>query len=284
MAPLRPSRLARDGESTPPAPSISDQMDDAATESGRRLAVVGTARRRYPIRPGPSGLESSPRLEAPDRPPVLLGNRHPADLPPNAMSNPTTDGPFSQSIYRIVRSVNRAYAFAVLWCYIAAFVVAFALMFVFPPGTLLLVFLGVFGLVAAVGGAQILGGIEHLLARRLIRQERCPACGMHRTFEPITRGRSTEASGADRERHAPETSGRLGCNACGAAYERWGGEIESVSSMALIGALGSPGLGSGGLGSGGIGAAGLGAAGGASGRRGPSGRGGSSITGASEPQ
>src|SRR4030095_9304240 len=69
-------------------------------------------------------------------------------------------------LYRVLRWITTWYPLAVLWLCIAAMIVAFSLMFVFPPGTLLLLFLGLAGLGAAVIGFRVLQGMQRRLARR----------------------------------------------------------------------------------------------------------------------
>jgi hypothetical protein len=59
-------------------------------------------------------------------------------------------------LYRIVHAVNTGYGIAVFWAYVGAFVLAFALMFVFPFGTLALVLLGVMSLVIWLGIGKVL--------------------------------------------------------------------------------------------------------------------------------
>jgi len=163
------------------------------------------------------------------------------------MTSSRRESPVGHLLYRFIRRVNRAFALAVLWTYIGAFVLAFSLMFVFPPGTLLLVFLGVFGLVAAVGGAQLLGGTEHFLARSLIRREWCPRCGRSESLTSTRGYRSSgeEQSGGGRsiggqsggERAGGEGAARTVCRSCGAAFEAWGGEIEAVPPIAFAGGV-----------------------------------------------
>jgi len=78
--------------------------------------------------------------------------------------------------YRFVRSINRAYPIMVLGLYIAAFILAASMMFIFPPGTLLLFWLGLVGLVFVVLLAKLLGLLERFVARSLLATGRCPDC------------------------------------------------------------------------------------------------------------
>src|SRR5262245_57463772 len=79
-------------------------------------------------------------------------------------------------LYRIVHAVNTGYGFAVFWAYVGAFVLAFALMFVFPFGTLALVLLGVMSLVIWLGIGKLLAAADRALVRGMLRQGRCPKC------------------------------------------------------------------------------------------------------------
>jgi ribosomal protein L37AE/L43A len=87
-------------------------------------------------------------------------------------------------LYRLFRSINAAYPMAVLWSYIAAFFLALALMFVFPQGTLLLLFLGLAGLGAVILTSKTLNGVQHLLARHALGRGVCPNCRTPRPSVP----------------------------------------------------------------------------------------------------
>lgn len=79
--------------------------------------------------------------------------------------------------YRVLRAVNSGFPFAILAIYVAAFILAMGLMFVFPPGTLLLLGLGLAGLAGVLVVGKTLGGLEHLAARLILRGGACPSCG-----------------------------------------------------------------------------------------------------------
>ena len=79
-------------------------------------------------------------------------------------------------LYRVLRWITTWYPLAVLWLCIAAMILAFSLMFVFPPGTLLLLFLGLAGLGAAVIGFRGLQAMQRRLARRSMAHGVCPSC------------------------------------------------------------------------------------------------------------
>ena len=118
-------------------------------------------------------------------------------------------------LYRVVRAVKRGYAFGVFWLYLAAFLLAFALVFVFPPGTILLLFLAIFGLVFFVATGHAIRFVAHLLARGLLKKDICPVCRAEGTLEPASTGQPNEI----------EAGTRL-CRACGAAYLATGAEAE----------------------------------------------------------
>ncbi len=70
----------------------------------------------------------------------------------------------------VLQAVNRNYALIVFWIYVGMFVLTFSMIFIFPPGALAMVFLGLGGLIVAVIGAQLLKLLEHLVTR-LIRTD-----------------------------------------------------------------------------------------------------------------
>ncbi|MDY7107204.1 MAG: hypothetical protein SYC29_01070 [Planctomycetota bacterium] len=100
--------------------------------------------------------------------------------------------------YRVIRAINRAYALTVLWLYIAAFLVAVALMFMYPIGTITLVWAGLVGLVVALLVGRLLAIVQRALARRSLTASRCPSCGAG--LDDV----SAEAS-------SPRTCGACGC-------------------------------------------------------------------------
>ena len=79
-------------------------------------------------------------------------------------------------ILRMLRSVNRVYPFVVLFGYIAAFLLAFICIFSFPLGALVLVIVSVLSLAFVVFFGETLTGIEGILTRRALKNNRCPAC------------------------------------------------------------------------------------------------------------
>jgi hypothetical protein len=83
---------------------------------------------------------------------------------------------FEMLHYRFVRSVTRVYPIMVLGLYVAAFLLAASMMFIFPPGTLLLFWLGLVGLVFVVLLAKLLRFLERFVASSVLATGRCPVC------------------------------------------------------------------------------------------------------------
>ena len=109
-------------------------------------------------------------------------------------------------LYRLVRTTHRGYALAIFWMYVAAFAIAFCFMFILPLVTISLVFVAIFGLAVAYCGELILGGIEHVLARRFLRRNICPGCRLE----------AMDRTAAD----------RITCLECGATFDPSGVETE----------------------------------------------------------
>ncbi|MCP3903282.1 MAG: hypothetical protein GY715_06565 [Planctomycetes bacterium] len=79
--------------------------------------------------------------------------------------------------YRIIRAFNHGYPLVMLGLYVGSLILAMGLMFVFPPGTLLLLGLGLASLGIVILFARLLEMLEHLLARLILRSGTCPNCG-----------------------------------------------------------------------------------------------------------
>jgi hypothetical protein len=80
-------------------------------------------------------------------------------------------------LYGIVSAIHIGYPLAVFWCYVAAFFLALSLMFVFPPGTIILLWLALVGLVVVVIVHRLLGLARHTVARIILNAGSCPSCG-----------------------------------------------------------------------------------------------------------
>lgn len=81
------------------------------------------------------------------------------------------------SAYRLVHWIAREYPIAVFWMYVAAFGLAFSMIFVFPPATIVLLWLGLTGLVFVVLIAKVLAFGDRWLARYILDGGGCPGCG-----------------------------------------------------------------------------------------------------------
>jgi len=108
-------------------------------------------------------------------------------------------------VYRVIRAVNRGYPLAVLWLYVAAFLLAVVLMFMHPLGTIVLVWIGLLGLVFALLVAKLLAVVQRIVARNILAAGACPGCGGH-------------LSGADAEAKVRR------CEACGSMFLVTGAE------------------------------------------------------------
>ena len=115
-------------------------------------------------------------------------------------------------IYRLLRLADSNFGLTVFWLYVALFVMTFALIFVMPPVALILVFLGLAGLVAAVLVGRVLHLVTSRVASSLIRSGCCPRCS-ERTPPLAT---------------APDA---WHCSECGAAFHAFGTEVDEAESL-----------------------------------------------------
>jgi hypothetical protein len=113
-------------------------------------------------------------------------------------------------LYAIVSAVSAGYPIAVLWCYVAAFVLAMALMFVFPPGTIVLLWVGLMSLAAVVIVHHLLALMRNVVARFLLSRGSCPSCG--------------HGMGIARDVSVPWT-----CEGCGTVFLPSGAEAPALS-------------------------------------------------------
>ena len=114
-------------------------------------------------------------------------------------------------VLRILRFVNRAYAFVAFAVYLTAFVVASICVFTFPLGALALVVLGVLSLAFVALGRDVLQALERWLSRGALRAGRCPACRMG----PV------EAAGS------PVA---WNCRGCSARFEADGSQVQALEA------------------------------------------------------
>jgi ribosomal protein L37AE/L43A len=107
--------------------------------------------------------------------------------------------------YKITRTVNRAYPLVIFWLYVAAFLAALPLMFIFPPGTLMLLWMSLLGLIFFVALGKLLRVVQRSLARRALSDRTCPRCG-ERFSDPRDQSHDWR------------------CESCGATFEPSGAE------------------------------------------------------------
>lgn len=128
---------------------------------------------------------------------------------------------YSQRVlYRIVHFINAWFAIAMLWVFIAALLLALSMMFILPPITILLLFLGLIGLGLAVVVARLLRFAQHALARYALAGGVCPRCaaGGQQRFTP---------------QEAPsDPAAPWRCEACGSEFLLSGAEAESSDNRA----------------------------------------------------
>jgi len=113
-------------------------------------------------------------------------------------------------VLRILRFVNRAYAFVAFAIYLVAFVVASICVFTFPLGALALVVLGVLSLAFVALGRDVLQALERWMSRGALRAGRCPACRMG----PV------DGAGSPRV---------WTCRGCAARFEADGSQMQTVA-------------------------------------------------------
>ena len=116
-------------------------------------------------------------------------------------------------VLRILRFVNRAYAFAAFAIYLVAFVIASICVFTFPLGALALVVLGVLSLAFVALGRDVLQALERWMSRGALRAGRCPACRMG----PV------DGAGSPRV---------WTCRGCAARFETDGSQMQAVEAAA----------------------------------------------------
>lgn len=80
-------------------------------------------------------------------------------------------------ILKLLRQLNRAYGYAVFGIYLAAFGIAFLFVFIFPPATLALLFISIFGLLFFNVLGFALRTLERRWNRARLGRGLCPECG-----------------------------------------------------------------------------------------------------------
>ena len=79
-------------------------------------------------------------------------------------------------LYRVFSRFNDGFGILVFVIYLIAFILAAALIFIFPPAALVLVFIGLVGVVVVWAIMLVTRTCERSLARKQIAQGRCPLC------------------------------------------------------------------------------------------------------------
>lgn len=84
-------------------------------------------------------------------------------------------------LYLFLRAINVGLPCVLLMLFLSAFVLAFALMFFYPLGSLILVFLGLGGLWGSAIVRKLADIGQLRLAKSMLRQGLCPNCGNSRS-------------------------------------------------------------------------------------------------------
>ena len=79
--------------------------------------------------------------------------------------------------YRVLRTISEAYAIGVLFIYIAMFGLALVFMFIMPPATIVLLWIGLFSLPVAIILGKVISVSLNSLSRGYLRMGVCPSCG-----------------------------------------------------------------------------------------------------------
>jgi hypothetical protein len=80
-------------------------------------------------------------------------------------------------LYRFLRGLNEIYGVTVLFCFVAAFFIAFAFTLIYPIVPLLMLMASIFLVVLARGAFIVMRAAERRVARTGIARGTCPACG-----------------------------------------------------------------------------------------------------------
>jgi len=79
--------------------------------------------------------------------------------------------------YRIIRTAHESFVLGLFWVYVVLFVLALAMVFVFPPGAIALFFGSLVSLPFAVVGSLLLRMLRSGFAAMILRGGSCPCCG-----------------------------------------------------------------------------------------------------------
>src|SRR5262245_29439956 len=126
-------------------------------------------------------------------------------------------------LYRILHAIHQWYAITVFWIVLAVFLMSFPMIFFFPPGPILLVFLGLGFLRLAVAVGKALRSALHLTARHAMARGVCPRC---RHAHPASAPALAHGPGRAPAPAPGSEQNTWRCGACGAAFEASGAEGE----------------------------------------------------------
>ena len=115
-------------------------------------------------------------------------------------------------IYRLLAKFNDDFGLFVFFLYLAAFVLAFLMVFIFPPGALALMLLGLVGFVGVWMIVVIMRFFERILARKALGSDRCPCCSKLSEFVVTP---------------SSEWDSVVCCGGCGQLFESGGRRIQA---------------------------------------------------------
>ena len=82
-----------------------------------------------------------------------------------------------KQIHDILKFLNECFPFLMIGIFFLAFMFAFAMMFMLPPLSLLILFGALYTLAIVVGISKLMKLAERKVAERLLNRGICPACG-----------------------------------------------------------------------------------------------------------
>jgi ribosomal protein L37AE/L43A len=116
--------------------------------------------------------------------------------------------------YRIIRGAHEGFVVGLFWIYVVLFAIAMCMVFIFPPGAIMLFFGCLVSLPLAVLGALFLRTLRAGLATTILRSGRCPCC-------------------SERMQSARPAAEAWRCEFCDACFHP-GGQEEPVSPVAAV--------------------------------------------------
>jgi hypothetical protein len=123
-------------------------------------------------------------------------------------------------LYRIVRAVREGYGFAAFALFGGLFLLAAAMVFFLPVGSVVLLLGSLLLLVGVWMGSELLGWLERVFARPALRRLECPICGGHLARTPV-RAEARDAATLDGPID-PLPEVLFQCTACPAMFDERG--------------------------------------------------------------